>query len=141
MRLAQRTPYGFVTWNHGVHADAMNGTEFASLMARRGRDVTVADELPLTAPGNLVISWRPAPKQKKRAALTTMGLRLRFYAPSLLRTAAAALVLPLVRRLPVKTYTDISLLWSGCRGGSARTDLALHNWRGSGPRQQVAPWA
>ena len=42
MRLAQRTPYGFVTWNHGVHADAMNGTEFASLMERRGREVLIA---------------------------------------------------------------------------------------------------
>ena len=66
-----------------------------------------------------------------------MGLRLRFYAPSLLRTAAAALVLPVVRRLPVKTDKDVSSLWSGCRGGSARTDLALQKWRGSGPRQQV----
>ena len=42
MRLAQRTPYGFVTWNHGVHAEAMNGTEFASLMERRGREVLIA---------------------------------------------------------------------------------------------------
>ena len=42
VRLAQRTPYGFVTWNHGVHADAMNGTEFASLMERRGREVLIA---------------------------------------------------------------------------------------------------
>ena len=141
MRLAQRTPYGFVTWNHGVHADAMNGTEFAALMERRGRDVSVADELPLTAPGNLVISWRPAPKQKKRALLTTFGLRLKFYAPSLLRIAAATLVVPLVRRLPVKTDKDVSSLWSGCRGGSARTGLALQKWRGSGPRKQVAPCA
>ena len=42
VRLAQRTPYGFVTWNHGVHADAMNGTEFAALMERRGREVLIA---------------------------------------------------------------------------------------------------
>ena len=140
MRLAQRTPYGFVTWNHGVHAEAMNGTEFADVMRRRGRVVSVEDELPLTAPGNLVISWRPAPKQKKRALLTTFGLRLKFYAPSLLRIAAATLVVPLVRRIPVKTDKDVSSLWSGCRGGSARTGLALQKWRGSGPRQQVATY-
>ena len=42
VRLAQRTPYGFVTWNHGVHADAMNGTEFAALMEKRGREVLIA---------------------------------------------------------------------------------------------------
>ena len=29
--------------------------------------MVVSRELPLTAPGNLVISWRPAPKQKKRS--------------------------------------------------------------------------
>ena len=124
----------------GVHAEAMNGTEFADVMRRRGRVVSVEDELPLTAPGNLVISWRPAPKQKKRAALATMGLRLRFYAPSLLRIATAS-VLPLVRRLPVKTQADVSALWSGCRGCSARTGLALQKWRGSGRRKQVAPCA
>ena len=61
-------------------------------------------------------------------------VNLQFY------TSAAALVVPLVRRLPVKTQTDVSQLWSGCRGGSARTDLALQKWRGSGPRQQVATY-
>ena len=49
MRLAQRTPYGFVTWNHGVHVEAMNGTEFASLMARRGREVLIAASRDLPA--------------------------------------------------------------------------------------------
>ena len=141
MRLAQRTPYGFVTWNHGVHAEAMNGTEFADVMRRRGRVVSVEDELPLTAPGNLVISWRPAPpKKRKRSALRTLPLRLRFYAPSLGRLTAAAFVVPIARRLPLKRDADVSALWSGCRGGSARTDLALQDWRGSGPRQQVATY-
>ena len=49
----------------------MNGTEFADAAGRARR---VEDEQgPLTAPGNLVISWRPAPKQKKRARARDVG--------------------------------------------------------------------
>ena len=67
-------------------------------------------------------------------------MRLRFYAPSLWRLTTAALVVPIARRLPMKQDADVSALWSGCRGGSARTDLATLSWRESGPRQQVATY-
>ena len=67
-------------------------------------------------------------------------MRLRFYAPSLWRLTTAAFVVPIARRLPMKQGADVSALWSGCRGGSARSDLATQKWRESGPRQQVATY-
>ena len=142
VELAQRTPFGFVTWNHGIHPDAMNGTEFSKAMARRGRDVVVEAEVPLTAPGNLVVSWRPTPKvpKAKRNALKTLGLRVKYYGPSWFHIAAAALVLPVAQRLPLLNPGDVgrvATMWQGCRGGSARTDLAAQAFLASGPRQQV----
>ena len=50
-----------MTWNHGIHADAMPSGEFADRIAaaRPGATVAVADECPPTAEGNVLITWRP----------------------------------------------------------------------------------
>ena len=59
--LAEAAPFGYVTWNHGIHADAMPSGEFADRIAaaRPGATVAVADECPPTAEGNVLITWRP----------------------------------------------------------------------------------
>ena len=60
--LAETAAYGYVTWNHGIHADAINAAEFVDRIrtARPDAAVLVADECPPTAPQNVCVTWRPA---------------------------------------------------------------------------------
>ena len=62
-RVAARAARGYVTWNHGIRADAMNAKEFAdAIRARRGAAtaVKIVDECPRTAPENVIVTWEPA---------------------------------------------------------------------------------
>ena len=62
-RVAAKAARGYVTWNHGIRADAMNAKEFAdAIRARRGAAtaVKIVDECPRTAPENVIVTWEPA---------------------------------------------------------------------------------
>ena len=58
-----------MTWNHGVHADAMNGTEF--LMEKRGREVLIAASWGLPA----ALRHRRLGRDRDSTYITHTGLR------------------------------------------------------------------
>ena len=59
-KLASRTRFGYVQWNHGIHREAMTAAELAGTMSRRfSKRVNMRREQPPTAPGNMPATWSP----------------------------------------------------------------------------------
>ena len=89
----------------------MNAGEFAELLRKRGRRVSIEPECPLTAPENVLVTWTTP---RRAGPLRNLRLRVSYYAPRWRRVALAALV----RALPLSllpTGTSAADLWKGCR--------------------------